>query len=243
MSSENTDCFTKENLDNYLKELGKEYRRINGKNMPAEIILIGGAAIIANYGFRDMTADVDAVIHAVSSMKDAINRVGDKFNLPNGWLNADFMNTNSYTPKLDEFSVRYKQFSNVLNVRTVSSEYLVAMKLCSGRKYKKDLSDIIGILYEHEKRGTPLTMEDIDRAVCNLYGNWDKIPADSVAFINETMRNGNFEKAYQAVSDEEKRSKELLVHFETNYPKVTNTENVNTILENLKRKKNNQRKH
>lgn len=238
MSSENTNYFTKENLDDYLKELGKEYRRLNGKSMPAEIILIGGAAIIANYGFRDMTTDVDAVIHAVSSMKDAINRVGDKFNLPNGWLNADFMNTNSYTPKLDEFSVRYRQFANVLNVRTVSAEYLVAMKLCSGRKYKKDLSDIIGILYEHEKRGIPLTMDDIDRAVCNLYGNWNNIPADSVAFIKETMNNGNFEKAYQAVSDEEKRSKELLVQFEADYPKVTNTENVNTILENLKRKKN-----
>lgn len=48
MSSENTNYFTKENLDDYLKELGKEYRRLNGKSMPAEIILIGGAAIIAN---------------------------------------------------------------------------------------------------------------------------------------------------------------------------------------------------
>lgn len=71
MSSENTNYFTKDNLDEYLKELGKEYRRLNGKSMPAEIILIGGAAIIANYGFRDMTTDVDAVIHAVSSMKDS----------------------------------------------------------------------------------------------------------------------------------------------------------------------------
>lgn len=75
--------------------------------MPAEIILIGSAAILANYGFRDMTTEVDAVIHAVSSMKDAINRVGDKYRLPNGWLNADFMNTSSYTPKLAEFSVKY----------------------------------------------------------------------------------------------------------------------------------------
>ncbi len=237
MLSENTNYFTKDNLDEYLKELGKEYRSLNGKGMPAEIILIGGAAIIANYGFRDMTTDVDAVIHAVSSMKDAINCVGDKYNLPNGWLNTDFMNTNSYTPKLNEFSVRYRQFANVLNVRTVSAEYLVAMKLCSGRKYKKDLSDIIGILYEHEKRGTPLTMEDIDRAVCNLYGGWDNIPDDSVSFIEETMKNGNYEKAYQAVSDEEKRSKDLLVQFEAEYPKVTNTENMNTILENLKRRK------
>jgi hypothetical protein len=108
MSSENTVYFTKDNLDTYLKELAKEFRKLNGTTMPAEIILIGGAAILANYGFRDMTADVDAVIHASSSMKDAINRVGHKFNLPNGWLNEDFMNTSSYSPKLDEFSAYYK---------------------------------------------------------------------------------------------------------------------------------------
>lgn len=238
MSFENTNSFTKENLNDYLKELGKEYRRLNGKSMPAEIILIGGAAIIANYGFRDMTTDVDAVMHAASSMKDAINRVGDKFNLPNGWLNADFMKTVSYSPKLEEFSVRYREFSNVLAVRTIAAEYLIAMKLCSGRKYKKDLSDIIGILCEHEKRGNPLTMEDIDKAVCNLYGSWEIIPADSIKFIEETMKKGDFEKTYQAVCDEEKRSKELLIQFQDDYPGVTNTENVNTILELLKRKKN-----
>ena len=98
-----SNTFTKENLDTYLKELAKEFRRLNGKSMPAEIVLVGGAAILTNYGFRDMTTDIDAVIHAASSMKDAINMVGDKFDLPNGWLNADFMHTGSYSPKLDEF--------------------------------------------------------------------------------------------------------------------------------------------
>ena len=37
--------FTKENLDQYLKELAKEFRKRNGKSMPAEIILIGGASV------------------------------------------------------------------------------------------------------------------------------------------------------------------------------------------------------
>ena len=46
--------FTKENLDSYLKELAKEYRKLNGKTMPAEIILIGGPSVLANYGFRNI---------------------------------------------------------------------------------------------------------------------------------------------------------------------------------------------
>ena len=43
--------FTKENLDNCLKELAKKFRKKNGTRMPAEIILIGGASILINYGF------------------------------------------------------------------------------------------------------------------------------------------------------------------------------------------------
>ena len=70
--------FRKDNLDTYLKELAKEFRRLNGRAMPAELILVGGAAVLSNYGFREMTADVDAVIHAASSMKDAINHIGNK---------------------------------------------------------------------------------------------------------------------------------------------------------------------
>ncbi len=237
MSSENSNYFTKENLNTYLKELGKEYKKINGKSLPAEIILIGGAAILANYGFREMTTDVDAVIHAVSSMKEAVNHVGDKYNLPNGWLNADLMKMNSYFPKLNQCSVYYREFSNVLTVRTVSAEYLIAMKLCSGRKYKKDLSDVIGILAEHEKRGEPITMDRIDKAVTDLYGSWEKISEDSRNFIQEAMEKGNFEKAYAEISAEETKAKGLLINFEQDYPGVTNTANVNDILKNLKKKK------
>ena len=100
--------FTKENLDMYLKELAKEFRKRNGKTVPAEIILIGGASVVINYGFREMTYDMDAIINAASSMKDAINYVGDKFELPNGWMNDDFRKTGSYTPKISQYAKYYR---------------------------------------------------------------------------------------------------------------------------------------
>ena len=50
--------FTKENLDSYLKELAKEFRKKNGTRMPAKIILIGAASILINYGFGEMTYDM-----------------------------------------------------------------------------------------------------------------------------------------------------------------------------------------
>ena len=85
--SKETQPITKANLDNYLKDLAKEYRKLAGKNMPAEIVLTGGAAVLAEYGFRELTYDVDAIIVAASAMKSAIARVSDKHNLPHALLN------------------------------------------------------------------------------------------------------------------------------------------------------------
>lgn len=229
--------FTKENLDFCLSKLAKEFRKLNGTKMPAEIILIGGAAILANYGFRDMTYDIDAIIQASSAMKDAINLVGDEIGLPNGWLNSDFTKTSSYSPKLIEYSEYYKRFGYVLEVRTVSGEYLVAMKLMSGRQYKNDISDVVGILLEQEERGKPLSLEMIKLATRNLYGDWNKLPISSRELICEIMKDGQLEKLYKQYRYIEKAAKESVVNFEKRYPGVANVDNVGDILDNLKKRK------
>jgi len=231
--------FTKANLDRYLSLLAKEYRKRSGTQIRAEIILIGGAAVLTNYGFRDMTYDIDAIIHASSSMKEAINVVGDELGLPNGWLNSDFTKTTSYSPKLLQYSKFYKRFGYVLEVRTISREYLVAMKLMSGRKYKNDLSDIIGILYEEQTNGTPITMEQIEVAVCHLYDNLDNLPQDSRDFLSEIMNHNNLETLYTFHRANEISTKESLIEFEQNYPNVVTTDNVNDIIKQLQERKKN----
>ena len=178
MSSEQKFEFTKKNIDTYLKAVAKEYRKQVGRGMPAEMILIGGASVLVNYGFREMTIDINALFQAASSMNDAIGRVGDLYDLPHGWLNADFKKTESYSPRLVQFSRYYKTYSNVLSIRTISAEYLIAMKLRSGRQYKSDLSDVLGILAEHEKRGTPLHWSRFRRRfpICTEIGAACRIP-------------------------------------------------------------------
>jgi len=54
--------FSKQQLDDYLKELSKEFRRLTKRKSDAEIILVGGASILINYSFRDATTDADAII-------------------------------------------------------------------------------------------------------------------------------------------------------------------------------------
>ena len=229
---------TKENLDTYLKELAKQFRKLNGKAMPAEITLIGGASILINYGFRDSTYDVDALIHASSAMKDAINYVTDTLGLPNGWLNEDFMNTKSYTPRLVNYSKYYRTFSNVLAVRTITGEYLVAMKLMAYRQYKHDISDIVGILREQQNSGDPLTFERIDKAVNDLYDSWENLPKNAKNMIESILANEDMDALYEAYANEEAAAKDALITFEDKYPDVLKEDNLADILNHLLKEQN-----
>ena len=200
--------FTKDKIEKYLIELGKEFRK-RGKGISAEIILVGGASVIINYNFRQTSFDIDGIYNHPSIMKESINAVGDKYGLPNGWLNDEFRKTKSYTPKIIQYSKYYKTFSNVLMIRTVSEEYLIAMKLVSGRKYKSDLSDIAGIMYEKQKEGNPITFEQINEAVINLYGNWDLISLESKELLNKILNNSS-DSLHQNIYNSEKQVQQRL---------------------------------
>jgi hypothetical protein len=232
---------TKENLDYYLKELAKEFRKRNGKNTPAEIVLVGGAAILANYGFREMTYDIEAVITASSAMKEAVNTVGERLGLANGWLNVDFKNTSSYSPKLSQYSKYYRTYSNVLNIRTISAEYLVAMKLMSGRRYKKDLADIIGILGEQEGMGESLSYQQIDCAVKNLYGRWDNISEYAIQVLKAALDSENLKELFMEQEREETLSKQVVLQVQKYEEEKVKESNINEIIQRALSKRNNDR--
>jgi hypothetical protein len=226
------------NLNEYLKDLAKEFRRLSGTKTDAEIILIGGAAVLARYGFRELTYDVDAIIVAPSAMKDAIKRVGDKHSLPHGWLNADFKRTDSYSDKLSEVSVYYKTFSNIMTIRTIAAEYLLAMKLKSGRQYKNDLSDIVGVLWDHQKNSEPILREAVENAFAKLYGADAIMPETSQKLLDAIYANEDYEPLFKRIRESELESKELLLEFEGDYPNTLKAENIDGIIEQMKRKRN-----
>lgn len=231
MSSEKEKTFSKENIDNYLNELSKVYKKLVGRKFPAEIILIGGAAIIERYGFREITTDIDAIIYAASAMKQAINEICDKYELPSDWLNSDFMKTVSYSEKLIQYSDFYKEFNQILTVRIVKPEYLVAMKLCSGRRYKHDLSDIVGILNEQKKKSMPITYEMIDIAIRELYGSWDVVSEHAKELLTNALNIEDYTKLYEEVDSNEKNIKEQLQEFRDKHPDKVKSKKANEIID------------
>lgn len=108
------------------------------------------------------------------------------------------------------------------------------MKLKSGRKYKNDLSDIMGILAEHEKCKKSITWERIDQAVNNLYQSWDSIPEEAKSFNQNAFKTGNYGEVFRQVQEQERLSKNMLVRFQQENPQTVIESNVETILEYYK---------
>lgn len=229
-------AFTKENLEYYLKELAKEFRK-RGHGISAEMVLVGGAALLLHYGFRASSYDIDAAYAAPSVMKEAINAVGDRLGLPVGWVNDDFKRTVSYTPKIVQYSEYYKTFSGVLIVRTVRAEYLVAMKLMSGRKYKKDISDIAGILFEQQAVGKPLTREMIDRALCDLYGSRDGVSPYAAEMLDKILTCEDLGILFAELGAEEADAKDILAEAEQKYPGMIREDNADAVIAAALKKK------
>lgn len=227
---------TKDNLDFYLRELAKEYRKLCGKRNPAEIILIGGASILANYNFRNSTEDIDAIIGASTAIKDAANHVGDKYGLSTGWFNSDFEKTTTYSPELILHSKYYKTYSNVVHFRTVSAEYLLAMKLISNRLYKNDKSDVVGIIKAEKELGNNITINDIDRAIKELYGNKVKIDKDVYEELNNTLKETNLENKYQKVRNEEIKNREALLTYIKENPSDKKIDNVEDAIASIRKR-------
>jgi hypothetical protein len=78
------------------------------------------------------------------------------------------------------------------------------MKLMSGGQYKYDLSDVVGILLEHQKRNDPISLACIHKAFTYLYGKWEAAPRVSVEFLYNIFINKNYEELFQKYRNEEK---------------------------------------
>ena len=205
--------FTIENLDYYLNELAKDYAKLTKRNkVPIEIVIVGGASILINYEFRNSTNDVDAIINW-GFLNQSIKNISQKFDLEKNWLNSDFIKTRSYTPKLIEFSTFYKCFQKILNVRTVKSEYLIAMKMVSGRVYKNDLSDIVGILLAEHQKGNNINIYKIEKSICELYGSLNIVHEDIYKSVYRVLEKGNLNEIYNFYLESEKNAKEQMLQL------------------------------
>lgn len=208
------ETITNSNINKILNEFAKQYKKCCG-NTPAEIIIVGGGSIVINYQFRNMTQDLDVILKTASGVKDAIFNTSEKLGLPEDWMNTDFKFLSSYSDKLEEVSKYYRCLNNgTLEIRTIQAEYLIAMKMQSGREYGNDIPDIIGIIKCEKEKGNSISYETIIKAGQYLYS--DKF------IVSESLLNRV-----------NKYCKMTINELQSEYEKQTNiSENIEVIMRN-----------
>lgn len=220
-------------LDNYFNELAKIYKK-RSHGYQFEFIIVGGASILINYDFRAVTNDIDAYYIHSADIKDSIAKISQKFNISPNWLNDDFKTTKSFSNKLSEFSTYYKTYQNILIVRTIKDEYLIAMKLVSARTYKNDISDVVGIINSIRKNGNDITLDIIMKAVKDLYGNSEMISNEIKLTLEKILNDKNLEKLYQDITEQENKDRQKILASKQTEDKNTNEASINDILKILK---------
>ncbi len=166
----------KEQIDTYLFALDKSLRK-KIKN-PVDIVMCGGAAMIAGYGENRGTVDIDAYWAEVPQIKEAIIEVSEQFNIDPKWLNKDFTKTASFTRQIVSNCYLYKQFIR-LNVYIASAELLFCMKLIALQRNKG--TDIIDINYLLELMSSQqiMTLDHIKVWMTKYFGeNYNTLISD-----------------------------------------------------------------
>ena len=104
------------------------------------------------------------------------------------------------------------------------------MKLVSGRKYKNDLSDIVGIVNEINKERS-ISLNEIEKAVIDLYGNMDEVDPYAYILLKDCIEKNMIN--YDELTKMENKNKENLLDFEGDI-RFLSDENIEYLLEKMK---------
>ncbi|KMY22921.1 hypothetical protein SAMN05421878_10827 [Actinobaculum suis] len=121
-----TPDFTREDFAGLFSELAEVLKSAGHR---AQIFVVGGAAMALAYDEERTTRDVDALFTNTGATRQAALVVARRHGLPNDWLNdaaKGFLLGNDPAPKT------IFEFENLI-VQVASAEYLLSMKLMSGR--------------------------------------------------------------------------------------------------------------
>ena len=112
------------------------------------------------------------------------------------------------------------------------------MKLRSGRIYKHDLSDVVGILHSQMINGNRLSKEQVINAYKELY-NTEEMDKRVESFFNIIIDYDlkQLEEEFINIQNDEEINKELLHEFNELYHTRLDRDKINETIENFKQSK------
>ncbi|MBO4559571.1 MAG: hypothetical protein J5712_05765 [Lachnospiraceae bacterium] len=161
----NEEYLHKENIDEYLEALA---RKINMSGVGRHrILVVGGAAMAIKYSDARSTVDIDICFREQNQLYSCCQSVAKDYDLPDDWINADVMHSDSFSYLLFDNAEYYKVYGNILEVYVAADIDLYCMKVISFRP--KDIQDMEVLAEGLKEKG--ISIVDIINNFIRLYGN------------------------------------------------------------------------
>jgi Nucleotidyltransferase of unknown function (DUF6036) len=167
--------FTRARIIAALEALGEE---LASQGIRGQIFIVGGAAMALAYSTRRVTRDIDAVFEPKTAIYRAAERVAERLELPQDWLNDG---VKGFLPGADRDAVPLPEV-NGIEVATASPRYLLAMKLLAMR-FGEDDDDIRILL-----RQTGIQSADAALALLARMYPHREPPLKTRLFLEEILR-------------------------------------------------------
>lgn len=172
----------KENIEIYLNDLAKEIEKAGiGRHT---ILIVGGAAMALKYENGRSTVDIDICFREQNNLYSCCEIVAKNYNLPEDWLNADVMHSDSFSYKLFDGATLYKTIGEYLDIFVVDDIDLYCMKIVGLRP--KDVEDMNSIAARLKAKG--IRVEDIEKNFERLYGNKYHLLNDDMKMMYVSMQ-------------------------------------------------------
>lgn len=155
----------KANIEEYLDALAKKIIESGIGNH--RILIVGGAAMALKYQNGRSTVDIDICYREQNKLYSCCQKVASEYGLPEDWINADVMHSDSFSYALFDKAELYKTYQDVLEVYVVDDLDLYCMKLVSFRP--KDIQDIDTLANSLKAKG--ISPKDVINNIIYLYGD------------------------------------------------------------------------
>lgn len=184
MNGRNGPDFGAEQLHDLFDELSTE---LDKRDQTAQLFVVGGAAMALAYDDTRLTRDVDAAFEPTSTVRQLSRELGERHGLEPDWINDA---VKGFLPGTDA-KARTVYESDSLLVQVASPEYLLAMKLHSGRA-ERDIDDAVTLFTEAGYTDADQALNLLERT----YGPKQLLPrhyylAEDVAARAQEHRNRN----------------------------------------------------
>lgn len=176
--------FSTDEIKSILSELATEYDKTSGE--PLTVLIVGGSAAMFRFDFKKDTKDIDIVLTKASPIFDECKQIiSNRFGV---FFDEVAFEVREEKPAHFEKIILEETFpldinSEKISFRLHNKKMLFGCGLHWFRRYKHHVSNILDMLIEEQKKGNPLTANDLENYFEETYAGCVSLSSEVKEFL------------------------------------------------------------